>query len=82
VWALLHEKPWLLDELTGEDELRVALGEQVTATHAVGAISLARLSLSPHAHSKPEPQRPGVQALLGEARPAADQMFQNIKPAG
>ena len=80
--ALINEKPWLLDPLTGEDELRAALGEEVTGTHKVGAVALARLSLLHALIASLNLDDQGVGALLDEARPAADQMLQNIRPAG
>jgi hypothetical protein len=81
VRALLNEKPWLLDALTGEDELRVALGEQVMATHPVAAVALARLSLQHALLADLNLDDQGVQALLDEARPVADQMLENMRPA-
>jgi hypothetical protein len=82
VRALLNEKPWLLDPLAGEDELRIALGGQVTATHPVAAVALARLSLLHALIADLNLDDQGVQALLDEARPAADQMLRDMKPAG
>ncbi len=79
--ALFTEKPWLLDALTGEDELRAALGGEVTAKHEVGAVALARLSLLHALIASLNLDDQGVQALLDEARPTADQMLQDMRPA-
>jgi hypothetical protein len=80
--ALLNEKPWLLDALAGEDELRIALGEHVTITHPIAAVGLAQLSLLHVLIADLNLDDQGVQALLDEARPAADQMLQDLRPAG
>ncbi len=79
--ALLYEKPWLLDPLTGDDELLAALGGEVTATHEVGAVALARLSLLHALIASLNLDDQGIQELLDEARPAADQMLQDMRPA-
>lgn len=81
VRALIYEKPWLLDPLTGEDELLAALGQDVAVAHAVAAVSLARLTLLHALIAGLNLDDQGLQWLLDEARPAADHMLQNIKPA-
>jgi hypothetical protein len=80
VRALLSEKPWLLDPMTGEDELRAALGEQVTATHEAGAVALARLSLLHALIASLNLDDQGVGALLDQARELADRMLVDIRP--
>lgn len=80
VRALFSEKPWLLDPLTGGDELRAALGEQVTATHDVGAVALARFSLLHALTASLNLDDQGVGALLDQARELADRMLADIRP--
>jgi hypothetical protein len=82
VRALLGERPGLLDPLTAEDELRSALGEPIRATHEAGAVAAARLILLLALIASLDLDDQEVGALLEEARPAADQMLQAMRPAG
>jgi hypothetical protein len=80
VRALFSEKPYLLDALTGEDELLAALGDQVEATREVGAVALARLSLLHALIASLSLDDQGAGALLEQARELADRMLADVRP--
>jgi hypothetical protein len=73
-------EPGLLDPLTAEDELRSALGEQVSARHEFGAIAAARLFLLLALIETLELDDQAVANLLTEARYGADQLLQHVSP--
>lgn len=75
VRALLSERPGLLDPVTAEDELRSALGDNVTAEHSTGARAAAWLILLLTFAASLDLDENAVQALLDEARGQADQML-------
>lgn len=80
VRTLLCERPGLLDPLTAEDELRSALGESVTATHEVGAVAAARLTLLLALVASLDLDDKAVADLLRQARDAADQLLNHVNP--
>jgi hypothetical protein len=72
VRALLSDRPALLDPLTAEDELRNALGEPVTATHEVGNVATARITLLLALVASLDLDDHAIGDLLGEARNVAN----------
>jgi hypothetical protein len=80
VRAALSERPGLLDPLAAEDELFAALGGQVTGTHDIGAVALARLFLLMALIASLNLDDQEVGALLDQARELADQMLADIRP--
>jgi hypothetical protein len=79
VRTLLSERPALLDPLTAEDELRNALGEPVTATHEVGAVAAARLSLLLALAASLDLDDKAIANLLGDARDTANRMLEDAR---
>jgi hypothetical protein len=79
VRALLSEQPGLLDPVVAEDELRNALGEEVTVTHEVGAVAAARLCLLHALVASLDLDDPAVGNLLGQARDVADRMLEAMR---
>jgi hypothetical protein len=79
VRTLLSERPALLDPLTAEDELRSALGEPVTATHEVGAVAAARLSLLLALVASLDLDDEAVANLLGQAKDIANRMLDHVR---
>ena len=75
VRALLSERPGLLDPRVAEDELASALGGQAPASHEIGAVATARLFLLDTLIASLDLDDDGINALLSEARKAADQML-------
>jgi hypothetical protein len=75
VRALLNERPGLLDPRVAEDELASALGGQAPASHEIGAVATARLFLLDALVARLDLDDEGIDALLAEARKAADQML-------
>ena len=75
VRALLSERPGLLDPRVAEDELASALGGQAPASHQIGAVATARLFLLDALAASLDLDDEGIDALLAEARKAADQML-------
>jgi hypothetical protein len=79
VRTLLSERPALLDPLTAEDELRSALGEPITATHEVGAVAAARLSLLLALVASLDLDDEAVANLLSQARDIANRMLDHVR---
>lgn len=75
VRALLSERPGLLDPRVAEDELASALGGQAPASHEIGAVATARLFLLDALVASLDLDDEGIDALLAEARKAADQVL-------
>jgi hypothetical protein len=80
VRAALSERPGLLDPLAAEDELFAALGGQVTGTHDIGTVALARLFLLMALIASLNLDDQEVGALLDQARELADRMLADIRP--
>jgi hypothetical protein len=73
-------EPGLMDPRTAEDELRGALGEQVSATHEIGAIAAARLFLLLALIETLELDDEAIEDLVAEARYGADQLLEHVSP--
>jgi hypothetical protein len=72
------EDPGLVDPLTAEDELRAALGEQVTATHKTGFVAAARLFVLVDILADLNLDDEALTDLLSQARRNANQIHERI----
>ena len=75
---LQGEEPDLVDPLTAEDELRVALGEPVTATHQVGFVAAARLFILIDILATLDLGDEALADLLSQARDNANQLIERV----
>lgn len=79
VRALLSERPALVDPLTAEDELRSALGDPIRASHEVGAVAAAKLSLLLALVASMDLDDDAIAKLLTQARDVANRMLESAR---
>jgi hypothetical protein len=78
VRGLLADRPGLLDPATAEDELRRALGDEVEASHEIGAIAAARIFLLIALAESLDLDDDVIFDLLYQARDMADEMLASV----